>query len=130
MILNIDGVSGQGLQFNGGHKPINERTSVEFFHEYQAEFKHQLDIKFELALNNLNPIGYVLRIKNKERATILNLHYDEEGDDAVLRLNEEGKTSLITLTIKKENLHKQRWFPVHIHLDMDNDKVSLSANYT
>lgn len=130
MILNIDGVSGQGLQFNGGHKPINERTSVEFFHEYQAEFKHQLDIKFELALNNSNPIGYVLRIKNKERATILNLHYDEEGDDAVLRLNEEGKTSLITLTIKKEDLHKQRWFPVHIHLDMDNDKVSLSANDT
>lgn len=129
ILCNMAGARAQGIGFNGGHKPIDERTSIELFPEYQATFKHQLDIKFELGLTSANPtIGYILRIKNKQRATILNLHYDEENENAILRLNEEGKASIITLVMKKETLHNQRWFPVHIHLDMDQGKASLSAN--
>ncbi len=123
-------IKAQGIQFNGGHRPINKRTSVEIFNDYQTTFHHHLNIKFELGLSNTSPIGYIVRIKNKERATIINLHYDEEGDDAMLRLNEEGKASIITLAIKKDILHKQRWFPVHIQLDMDKNEASLSVNHS
>lgn len=121
-------VSAQGLQFTGGHHPIEDRSSLEVFHYNQVTFNDNFRIAFALELPRDNPIGYILRIKSKEQDQIFNLHYDEEEGNAVFRLNDEGRASLITAKINQQVLHDMHWFPLQIHFDLINDRITLTIN--
>src|SRR5690606_37338208 len=89
----------QGIRFTGSDEPIEGRTSVAFFSDAVPAFHQAFAINFDLQLPNNNTIGYIVRIKEKNQGSIFNLHYDREEGKAVFRLNEEGKTSLITMRI-------------------------------
>lgn len=108
----------QGLKFNGGHHAIDKRTSYEVFGEKTISFEELFDIDFQLAIYGTNSLGNILRVQNKESNTIYNLFYDEEKDQCIFRLNEEGKSSLITAKIDRRLLDNNTWFPVKLTFNL------------
>ncbi len=121
-------LSAQGLQFTGGHQPIEERSSLELFYFNTESFDNDFNISFDLEQPSRSPVGYILRIKSKEQSKIFNLHYDEENGNAVFRFNEEGKRSLVTAKIGQEMLHEKHWLPLSIKFDLCNDRIVLTVN--
>lgn len=121
----------QGIRFTGSDAPIEGRTSVAFFSDAVPTFYRAFAIHFDLQLPHNNTIGYIVRIKEKNQGSIINLHYDKEGGQAVFRLNEEGKTNLITMRIALEYLIERHWFPVRIEYDLGKGDIKLQiANET
>ncbi|MFD2905104.1 Kelch repeat-containing protein [Sphingobacterium anhuiense] len=108
----------QGLKFNGGHHAIDKRTSYEVFGENTISFEGLFDIDFQLAIYGTNSLGNILRVQNKENNTIYNLFYDEEKDQCIFRLNEEGKSSLIIAKIDRRLLDNNSWFPVKLTFNL------------
>lgn len=108
----------QGLKFNGGHHAIDKRTSYEVFAKKNISFEGLFDIDFQLSIYGANSLGNILRVQNKENNTIYNLFYDEEKDQCIFRLNEEGKSSLITAKIDRRLLNNNTWFPVKLTFDL------------
>lgn len=120
-----DDASAQGIRFTGSDEPIEGRTSVAFFSDAVPTFYQAFAINFDLQLPQNNTIGYIVRIKEKNQGSIFNLHYDKEGEQAVFRLNEEGKTSLITMRIALEYLIERHWFPVRMEYDLQKGQIKL-----
>src|SRR5690606_21167369 len=120
-----DDASAQGIRFTGSDEPIEGRTSVAFFSDAVPTFYQAFAINFDLQLPHNNTIGYIVRIKEKNQGSIFNLHYDKEGEQAVFRLNEEGKTSLITMRIALEYLIERHWFPVRMEYDLQKGQIKL-----
>lgn len=115
----------QGIRFTGSDAPIEERTSAAFFSDAMPTFYQEFELDFDLQLPNNNTIGYIVRIKEKNQRSIFNLHYDKEEGQAVFRLNEEGKTSLITMRIALEHLIEEHWFPVRIAYQLQKGQIKL-----
>jgi len=115
----------QGIRFTGSDEPIEGRTSVAFFSDAVPTFHQAFAIDFDLQLPNNNTSGYIVRIKEKNQGSIFNLHYDKEGGQAIFRLNEEGKTSLITIRIALEHLIERHWFPVRMEYDLQKGQIKL-----
>lgn len=115
----------QGLKFSGGHAPIEKRTSYNVFDLKSIAFTDSFNIKFDLALFPPEPIGYILRIKNKKSNRIFNLFYDEEENSCVFRLNEEGKSNLITIRIDRDQLENLNWFKVRINMNLQRHEIRL-----
>lgn len=108
----------QGLKFNGSHHAIDKRTSYKVFNEKTISFEGLFDIDFQLAIYGTNSLGNILRVQNKENNTIYNLFYDEEKDQCIFRLNEEGKSSIITAKIDRQLLDNNTWFPVKLTFNL------------
>jgi two-component SAPR family response regulator len=120
----------QGLKFSGGHQPIEKRTSYEVFSHKKTEFTDNLNIDFDLSLFPPNPIGYILRIKSETSNRIFNLFYDEEQNYCVFRLNEEGKSNLITARIDRDQLTNLTWFKVSIKMNLLLNEIRLQVHNT
>ncbi|WP_208292386.1 Kelch repeat-containing protein [Sphingobacterium paludis] len=116
---------GQGIRFTGSSQPIEKRTSATFFSDAAFTFHDRFVIDFDLHVPNNSTMGYIVRIKEDDQRSIINLHYEKEGGRAVFRLNEEGKANLITFHIPLELLIEQHWFPVRIAYDLDKGEVEL-----
>ncbi len=118
----------QGLKFSGGHELIENRTSYEVLSRKKVVYTDYFDIDFDISLFPPNPIGYILRIKNEKSNRVFNLFYDEEQDYCVFRLNEEGKSSLITVRVDRHELQNLSWFKVHIKVDLLKDEIRLQVH--
>ncbi|GHE39158.1 hypothetical protein GCM10017764_22960 [Sphingobacterium griseoflavum] len=118
-------IFGQGIRFTGSSQPIEKRTSATFFSEAAFTFHDRFAIDFDLQLPNNGSMGYIVRIKEDDQRSIINLHYEKEEEQAVFRLNEEGKANLITLRIPLAHLVEQHWFPVHIAYDLRKGQIEL-----
>ncbi|PRD48986.1 Kelch repeat-containing protein [Sphingobacterium haloxyli] len=116
---------GQGIKFTGSNQPIEKRTSAAFFADVKPTFHHWFTIDFDLQLPSDGTMGYIVRIKEKNQGAIFNLHYDEEEGQGVFRLNEEGKTSLITIRIALGYLVERHWFPVRMDYDLQKGEIKL-----
>lgn len=117
----------QGLKFSGGHQSIEKRTSCDVF---AREYTDNFNIDFDLSLFPPNPIGYILRIKNEKSNRIFNLFYDEEQNYCVFRLNEEGKSSLITARIDRDQLANLTWFKVSVKMNLLLNEIRLHVHNT
>ncbi|MFD1771387.1 Kelch repeat-containing protein [Sphingobacterium suaedae] len=120
-------VLGQGIRFTGSSQPIEKRTSATFFSDAAFTFHDRFAIDFDLQLPINSTMGYIIRIKEKDQGSILNLHYEKEGEHAIFRLNEEGKANLITLQIPIKHLVEQHWFPVRIVYELREGKIELQV---
>lgn len=116
---------GQGIRFTGSSQPIEKRTSASFFSEAAFTFTDRFALDFDLQVPNNSSMGYIVRIKEEDQRSIINLHYEKEEGDAVFRLNEEGKANLITLRIPLQQLIEQHWFPVHIAYELRKGHIEL-----
>lgn len=121
---------GQGLQFIGGHQRIEDRTSLQLFTKNNIDFTDKFEVAFDLSILPSYPIGYILRIKNENIDRTFNLFYDEEQDYCVFRLNEEGKSNLITSRIKRTDLVHLNWFKVKVIIDMQQQTIGLYIHNT
>lgn len=118
-------VAAQGVQFTGGHDPIENRTSIELFTDKTPVFQERLDIRFDLQLPSNGTAGYIVRLKGRNQDPTFNLYYDQEDDEAIFRFNEEGKSSLITVRAKWDALLDQHWVPVRISFDLKQGLIQL-----
>lgn len=121
---------GQGIRFTGSSQPIEKRTSASFFSDRAFTFHDGFSIDFDLQLPSNSTMGYIVRIKEENQRSILNLHYDSENGQTIFRLNEEGKANLITLRIPLEQLVDQHWFPVRISYDLRNGQIKMQIAST
>ncbi len=117
-----------GLRFNGSEQPIDKRTSYDVFHNKSITFSGGFRIEFDLALYPESKIGYIIRIKNEKSDTIYNLFYDEQGEKVIFKLNEEGKSSLITTEIGRDELPDTQWMKMTISFDLKGDSVKLDVH--
>src|SRR5690606_23541234 len=117
-LISSEYVSGQGIQFTGGNRPIEQRTSADFFPDNATQFRGHFTLTFDLQLPNDDSGGYIVRIQEKQQRPIFNLYYNEEDDHALFLLNEEGKTSLISTRIPLQHLKDRLWFPVRVMFDL------------
>lgn len=121
----------QGLGFHGMEYKIDERTSYDVFGGYPQRFDDSFRMEFELYTEPSSEFGYFFRIKDKYNTNrIWNLSYDSRGDSIVVRLNEEGRHSLIKAQIPHSSLSHLQWHPVRIEFDLVRDSVNFEiADY-
>ena len=116
----------QGLKFQGMDKRIAERTSYDVFGDKRVRLDGRLSICFSMCTYNTSDFGYILRITDQgESGSIWNLSYDR-GQSLTMRLNEEGRFSLIKAELDKENLPPLRWVDVKLEFNSHKDSVYLS----
>ncbi len=129
-ILKCSGLYSQGLGFFGMDYKIDERTSYNVFGSSKPEsFSRWFQMSFEFSPKYQEDFGYVFRIKdNGDSERIWNLSYDSRQDSVVIRLNEEGRHSLIHMVLSKDELPVFRWSKLQLVMDLDGGEVSLSAS--
>lgn len=129
-ILKCSGLYSQGLGFFGMDYKIDERTSYNVFGSSKPEsFSRWFQMSFEFSPKYQEDFGYVFRIKdNGDLERIWNLSYDSRQDSVVIRLNEEGRHSLIHMVLSKDELPVFRWSKLQLVMDLDGGEVSLSAS--
>lgn len=119
----------QGLRFVSSNYPIDLRTSYDVFKYSSPEFTGHFDVDFDLSLLPEVEIGYILRIRDEEHpGAIYNLFYDYQGNDAVFRFNEEGRSSLITMTLPGDFVRGKNWHKVRLRFDMQKDSLFFSID--
>jgi len=123
----------QGLQFKGMvENTIDKRTSYNVFGNKKVKLVGDINISFDL--NTLPPdkFGYYLRITNlDEDDRALNLSYDHAIDSViVIRLNEEGRYSLIRAHFTPEQFKWSHWYKVNLRIDTVKDSVHLTIGDT
>ena len=123
-------LSAQGLMFNGMENPIDERTSYDVFASKTPKFDDVLRIEFSLSMYLPSDFGYVMRIKNEAEGRIFNLLYSGSHWDKnyPLRLNEEGKSSIIKADIPHEYIEMGKWMQVSLEFRMEEGVVMLSVD--
>lgn len=130
LIVNTSGLCGQGLMFNGMESPIEKRTSYNVFVSRVPEFRDSLKISFSLSMYHKSDFGYILRIKNTETERIFNLLYSGEdwNKQFPLRLNEEGRSSIIKADIPHEHFETGKWISVNLTFRMKEGKILLKVD--
>ncbi len=117
----------QGLKFQGMDHRINERTSYDVFGGKHVRLDGKMDISFSMCTYKEADFGYILRIIDGGKTGIIwNLSYDR-GDNIVLRLNEEGRFSLIKAEIPAAEIQAMHWVDVGLRFDSVCDSVFLSV---
>lgn len=128
-ILISQDLFSQGLKFSGSkEQPIDKRTSYNVFDSKTVTFKGNFDISFDMVLYPATRIGYIIRIKNEGSDKIYNLFYDGQGNNYLFKFNEEGKSSLITAEITKEELNNLHWFKMVISFDLKSNSIRLTIH--
>lgn len=115
----------QGLKFSGQNVTIHERTSLDVFSLSGWTFRGAVDISFQFCSFPAARFGYIARITDaKNPGPVLNISFDGRGDDVVVRLNEEGRRSMIQMNMKKTCEYRDFvWIPVKLRIDAVRDSV-------
>ncbi|MGL4293042.1 MAG: Kelch repeat-containing protein [Bacteroidales bacterium] len=121
-------ISAQGLFFQSSRLPIKDRTSYDVFTAKQPEFSSRFHVAFDMSLYDEMPIGFILRLKDQQNDKVYNLFYDGQGESILFKLNEEGKCSLLTAEIHRNELRDKYWFKVNILFDLKNDSIQLQID--
>ncbi len=125
-LLPGPGLSAQGLGFHGMDHRIDLRTSWNVFGDRPEVFDGDISLDFELYTQPSSEFGYFFRIKDEgDSRRIWNLSYDSRGDSIVVRLNEEGRQSLIKAALAHEEMKHLHWNRVGIDFDLKRDSVRL-----
>lgn len=82
---------GQGIRFTGSNQPIEKRTSANFFSPAAFTFHDRFSLDFDLQVLNNSSMGYIVRIKEENQRSIINLHYEKEGGRRCFASTRRGK---------------------------------------
>ena len=116
----------QGLGFHGMEARIDQRTSYNVFGDRPEVFDGEFRMEFGLYTRPAAEFGYFFRLKDRsDSRRIWNLSYDSRGDSIVVRLNEEGRHSLIKASIPHDRLKPLHWHRVALDFDLLKDSVRL-----
>lgn len=123
-------LSAQGLMFKGMESSIEDRTSYDVFVSKTPEFRNVLKIEFSVAMFHPSDFGYILRIKNVSEERIFNLLYSGEkwNSSFPLRLNEEGKSSIIKADIPHDHFKTGKWARISLEFIMREGKIVLKVD--
>ena len=130
LVFNTGFLFAQGLRFIGMEDCIEQRTSYEVFSSRVPLFRNVLRIEFSLAVYPPSDFGYILRVKNNENNRVFNLLYQGRAWDNTypLRLNEEGKSSIIKADIPHDYIKMGQWMDVVVEFDLIADNVTLKVD--
>lgn len=120
------GLQAQGLFLKGNEYIIDERTSYRVFEYEKPTFKDSLTISFDFSADRNKNTGYIFRIKTQDPSLIFNLSYDSYGDDIIYKLNEEGKSTLITIKESQIRNNSGNWSHVILTFDLRKQKIQFS----
>lgn len=119
----------QGLGFHGMECRIEQRTSWKVFGERPEVFEGDFRMDFELRTLPSGDFGYFFRMKDRGGSgRIWNMSYDSRGDSVVVRINEEGRYSLVKATIPHVRMKPLLWHACSVVFDLDGDSVSLEID--
>ncbi len=120
----------QGLRFIGMEDKIECRTSYEVFASRQPVFRDVLRIGFDMAVYPPSDFGYILRVKNTAENRVFNLLYSGPGwdSDYPLRLNEEGRSSIIKADIPHGYISTDKWMSILLEFNLRSGEVTLRVD--
>lgn len=130
LLMQCAVLSAQGMLFNGMESSIEDRTSYDVFVSRTPEFRNTLKIEFSFAVFHPSDFGYILRIKNNAEGRIFNLLYSGENWNSPypLRLNEEGKSSIIKVNLPHEYFETGKWIKVRLEFRMSEGRLLLMVD--
>lgn len=130
LFLQCTVLSAQGMLFNGMESSIEDRTSYNVFVSRSPEFYNTLKIEFSFAMYHPSDFGYILRIKNNKEGRIFNLLYSGENwnSEYPLRLNEEGKSSIIRVDLPHEYFKTGKWVRICLEFKMSDGCLVLKVD--
>ena len=126
--FSFNSIFAYGLRFKGSDYPIDKRTSYRVFDDKVPVYKDYFDIQFDMALYPAVDIGYIVDIRGEKKDQAFNVFFDLRGEDVLFRLNQEGKSVLISLPVNKEEMTKKHWFKVKIAFNLKQNKVTLRVH--
>lgn len=123
-------LSAQGMLFNGMESSIENRTSYDVFVSRTPEFENILKVEFSFSIYRPSDFGYILRIKNNAQGRIFNLLYSGENWNSPypLRLNEEGKSSIIRVNLPHEYFKTGKWVRISLEFKMNEGNLMLKVD--
>lgn len=122
--MSVPGLSAQGLKFSGQTVMIHERTSLDVFGLSHQTFRDGLDIKFRFISYPSAKFGYIMRMTDyKSPTSTWNISFDNRGDSLVVRLNDEGRRSIVQIEVGRDEYHDYVWLPVELRIDSSVDSV-------
>ena len=129
-ICHFADIYAQGLKFVGMESPIEQRTSYRVFDNRIPSFNDLLVIEFKMSMYMPSDFGYILRVKNNNDKRIFNLLYQGPSWDKAfpIRLNEEGKSSVIKASLPHEYFEMGKWMNVCLTFEMNKGKVILEID--
>lgn len=119
----------QGLQFHDNTQPIDNRTSLQVFSDPKTGYTDYFEITFDLSTYK-GGMGYIFRVKNADASKIYNLFYDgrDLNNDAILKLNEEGKSTILASTIAQNDILYPQWAKLSVKFSLAENSISLTVN--
>lgn len=120
--------SAYGLKFYSTDRPIERRTSYMVFDQEHPVFHDRMDIEFDMALYPTTEIGSIMRIKTGDDSKIFNLFFDIHGEDVLFRMNEEGRSVLISMPVNKAKMTKDHWFKIKITFALKRHEITLKVH--
>ena len=121
----------QGLKIQGNDFFIDERSSYTVFENISPVFKEKLVLDFEIApMNSYEKpsTGYILRIKSDDTNATYNILYSSQGENAIFKLNHEGRDVLISTSFDGEKLYTNQWIKIHLEFDLLKGFIILRIN--
>lgn len=122
-------VVAQGLQFYDNTQPIDNRTSFQVFTTPKTSYTDYFEISFNLSTYK-GGMGYIFRVKSADASKIYNLFYDgrDLNNNAILKLNEEGKSNILTASISQNDILYPKWTKLSVKFSLAENSISLSVN--
>ena len=121
--LTVQALHSQGLMFNGMSHRIQERTSYDVFGSHTMSFGDSLKLSFDIYFLPNNRFGYIFRLKDKCN---WNLSYENNGEEVLFRLNEEGRISHIKAGFSNSRIPNMHWKHMEVCFDFKSDSLYLS----
>lgn len=126
LVLTSLTAASQGLGFSGMEHQIDERTHCSFFGGGHKRFCEEASVSFLFSPQLVNCSGNILRITDpNEDSFIWNVSFYGGGNEVVIRVNEEGRSTLIFGHIPREEMTEMTWTEMSVLLDFKRDSVKL-----
>lgn len=118
----------QGLRFNGGERPINDRTSLAVPKKGGLPFQDSLSISFDLMVFPEEQYGYLFRLRNSsgKKEPTIDFFYGHMYDKSEFEIIWTGRRFISSMHIPIGELDPlRRWTRVSVKFDLIRDSVYM-----
>jgi len=118
-----------GLRINGNAYPINKRSTVEISFDKLKGLRSfgngNFQLAFQLALDERSNQGGIFKLKFADSDQIISMNLKSIRNEKIeFSLNLEGSNVLGQFIFDKSQLKMQQWFPVDLHINLSERKLT------
>jgi len=105
-------------------KQIDDRTHCSVFNDSPRRFSEQISISFDFSPALVSCSGNILRITDAEDDSFIwNMSFEGKNSEVEIRINEEGRSSLIYGVTPRSEMTEMTWTSISLCMDFLRDSV-------